>query len=667
MLTINRFFQGLWIAVMTLGWAGALNVAAEEPTFSASVDRGTISQDESVSLKFVLRVEAGSPLGGGLGGRMPRPAFLAPDFEVINEFTGVFMESSYINGRFTSQSNRQLTLVLRPKKTGDLKISNIALDVGGRTLKAPDLRVEVSPSGWSTVPPRTYGGGGVGLRGAGKKASGASYFVRAEIDKTKVFQGEQVIISYFLYSRVKVSQVVASKYPTLNGFVKTDLEIPVGGLGQLKPEQVVLDGVPYTRTLMARLAATPVRSGKLNVDSMGVNVTYLGEAQFDQDDILNLFQRMLPGTRTGSALSDLVAIEVEPLPTSGKPTSFSGGVGDFDVSSVVDRSEVKVGEPVTLTIKVEGRGNTAPLELPRLELPPGVDVFESKGRALPQKSALSSKVFEVVLIPRKTGEFAVPGVLFQFFSPSQGAYVSKGAPGFTLKVAENPNAPAQPAPGVQVGRLTGDPETSSRVSPEAPSSRLPEPAWETDGKTPLGVHRPSLWGRILQGSFDSASPLAILTLLLGAALGVRTAKAAWKVRRQNQPSLSEREIAANLAKSWKSLEAACDRAEKGAPWSEVAQTYEALTGAVFDSLDRRGAGGARALPRSEIRAALLDSGRATPEEWSRYEALLEYAETVRFAIQAGMVTEADARRALRRWITEGKTLDQSSPALRASL
>jgi hypothetical protein len=58
---------------------------------------------------------------------------------------------------------------------------------------------------------------------------------------------------------------------------------------------------------------------------------------------------------------------------------------------------------------------------------------------------------------------------------------------------------------------------------------------------------------------------------------------------------------------------------------------------------------------------LVTNGKLSEAHWKRFELLLEYAETVRFAIQTGMVTEGDARKALRRWVGEAKTLEKASP------
>jgi len=162
-------------------------------------------------------------------------------------------------------------------------------------------------------------------------------------------------------------------------------------------------------------------------------------------------------------------------------------------------------------------------------------------------------------------------------------------------------------------------------------------------------------------AFSKVAGILWLTLLgMGAGLGWQRFKVWRASRTRGKPALSEREQAAALAKSWRSLEAACDRADAGAPWADVARAYEALSGAVFDLLDRLGAGGARAMSRAEMAERLAARGSLVGLDWGRFEKLLEYTETVRFAIQTGLVTEADARKALRKWVAEAKYLEKAS-------
>ena len=55
--------------------------------------------------------------------------------------------------------------------------------------------------------------------------------------------------------------------------------------------------------------------------------------------------------------TDGATVKIKPLPTQGRPADFSGAVGQFEVSNEVSAKNGTTGDPLTLKIKIEGRGN----------------------------------------------------------------------------------------------------------------------------------------------------------------------------------------------------------------------------------------------------------------------------------------------------------------------
>jgi hypothetical protein len=237
-----------------LGLLAGLLVAASAQAveFRAEVDREEIAQDESVSLKLVVEADGSVP--------MQVPEFDAPDFEEIQNYQGQFVQSYYdsSSGKFGAKFTRSFTYVLRPKATGKFKISNIRVKVSGQDYTADPVSITVTGGGAGTPPPRGYGGAGSGLRGAAKKGRGQVLFLRTEVDKTKAYKGQQIVVNYYLYSRATNFNATADRYPTLSGFLKEELDVPVL-TGRLESENVVLDGTAYKRVLIASFAAYPLK------------------------------------------------------------------------------------------------------------------------------------------------------------------------------------------------------------------------------------------------------------------------------------------------------------------------------------------------------------------------------------------------------------------------
>ncbi len=640
---------GSLVAVLSALGLAVVSVAhaAGGVQFSATIDRSEISSDESVSLKLSIKTEGTPSIG--------TPTYNAPGFDLINQFDSSYVESYYDNGQFGVRNTREITRVLHPQKTGMLNVSDIEVNVGGTKYKAPSLGIRVTSGGAASPPPKNYGGAGVGLRGAGKKApsSANQVFVRAEVDKTKAFKGEQIIVSYYLYRRVRVFNIQVDKYPTLGGFLREDLEMPV--LGQRLPgEVVVLDGIQYERSLLTRYAVYPLKEEKLSIDPMQLRATYYAGGQqqhlpgFGSDDLeeafqpfANFFQQMTPQTATSS--SDPVSIEVVPLPQDGKPSSFTGGVGQFDVQSVVDKYDVKAGEAITLTVKVEGRGNLASIEEPKIQWPAGVEMYDTKGRSKPGKGGVGEKVFEILLIPRTPGRLTLPGVEFAFFDPQAKKYVTKSSAPVDVNVMEGTG-----------GNLAPPPVKSSDASParrDDPNTRGAVP-----GLQPLIP--PSSGLIVLANRGDAAGALPWISVGGLIALGGWMVSDQLRRRRRKYDRQRETELRAE-SKSWLKLRGDAREAAGSTSFRNVTEMYERLTGAVYDSIDRIYSLGARALPSSELRLALVEE-RGLPEPaWKKLSELLDFAETVRFASAAGAISEAQARSQLERWVTDGQSIEEA--------
>ena len=211
---------GNLLALIACGFMSLARADGGGIQFRAEVDRNQVSMDESISLKLTIENDDGGSV------RASEPEFDAPGFEVLNEYRSTRSMLTDYNGQMSTKTTTEITKVLRPEKAGTFRIGSLRVKVDGKVYTAPDVSVTVVAAGTNTPPPRDYGGGGVGLRGAGKHAA-TSVFVRAEVDKDKVYKGEQVVVSYYLYQRVKVFNIDINKYPTLNGFLREDLEMPV--------------------------------------------------------------------------------------------------------------------------------------------------------------------------------------------------------------------------------------------------------------------------------------------------------------------------------------------------------------------------------------------------------------------------------------------------------
>lgn len=591
----SSFLAGIFLCLAGLAHA-------DESRFSAAPDRSRIGEDESVSIQFQVMSDGSTRSVG-------TPQFNAPDFETLNTFQSSSVEGTYENGRFGMRSTHQINVILRPKKTGALKITGISVEVDGKRFGAPDIAINVEAGGAGTAPPSGYGGHG-GLRGAAKRGDSRPFFVRAETSKDRVRKGEQVIASYYLYRSTRIFSVVPKQFPALPGFLKEDLEVPILG-NRLEWERVVLDGAAYERSLLARFAAYPLKEGKLALDPFAIEVSYaLSRVQtpsMDEDDPFQFFfPQMTP--RTGVQKSEPVTVEVLPLPEAGKPASFTGGVGEFEVTSAMDRTEVRAGEALSLTLQIEGRGNVSAIELPPVKWPEGVDLFDTKGNVKPGQGGIGTKSFEFLLIPRKEGELKLPAIEISFFSPSKDAYVTKRTEGAVIRVL--PGDPANAGGGAKLGRAGGILKDASDGKTVSDPRAGELPGWMT-----------KLYERVKgAGAIVGAGFLALL-LLIALFRAIR----AW-IRKKREARLA-RPKGADFAPIRKKFASFPDSASTG----EIEALAEDLAENVVGALEERFSISIRSEPRERWKSALGEKLAIPSELWPAIEQALDLVDFIRYS------------------------------------
>jgi len=619
-----------WLPVVFL----FLALPAFAVEFHAEADREEIAQDESVTVKMSIEAEGTVPV--------ETPSFSAPGFDEIQNYQGSSDQSYYDSnaGKFTAKFNRSFTYVLRPKNTGRLAITNIQVRVDGKTYTSGPLTVIVTGGGAGTPPPKGYGGAGSGLRGAAKKGRGTVLFLRTEIDKSKAYKGQQIVVNYYLYSRARNFNASADRYPSLNGFLKEELDVPVL-TGRFNAQDVVLDGTAYRRVLVASFAAYPLKEGKLTIDPMEVKATYMAErgaapsggGMFDDED--DLFQQFFRNAQpqTESLRSEQLTVEVLPLPAAPKDLNYTGAVGDYSVIAAVDRTDVKAHEAVTLTLKIEGTGNISNVETPKIPLPDGFELYEAKSQTK-GKAGVGEKVFEYLLIPRKPGDFTLPRIELGFFDPKRGEYVRKATDPIRIHVNEGEPGAENSAPP----RLDPSGESQSPVKDSKKIFDL------FSGKSEIGPIRPKgPWKGILLGLLTVIVLIALLirfrSMIQSGISGIG-ARARRKGKRDRE---------------WSKVRRQAEEAGR-LPFNEILKCFDFLQAQLEEALSERFGITARGLTRDQLKAALVDGGLMKHDLWQRLSELLEFTETVRFASQAGAVSEERARNELRKWITESEAI-----------
>jgi hypothetical protein len=258
-------------------------------------------------------------------------------------------------------------------------------------------------------------------------------FVRTEVSKRALFQGEQLVVTYRLYSRyVPLGPEIADD-PPLSGFWVEEVD-----LGQEPAvERRTVEGKQYISFPLKQRVVFPTQSGRLEIPPLTFSMAF----RLTSGDPFDAFFARASSPIT--LRSQPVSVDVAPLPPSGRSADFKGAVGHFELQAKVSQEEVAAGDPVTLTLAIAGKGNlrsVTPPDLPELK---GFRAFaprtEEKARA--GASGLEGeKSWEYVLVPESSGVKEVGPWRFQYFDPEAKKYVTASVGPLQLRVVGDATA-----------------------------------------------------------------------------------------------------------------------------------------------------------------------------------------------------------------------------------
>ena len=360
------------------------------------------------------------------------------DFEYIaGPYTSQSSSTSFVNGKRTSSFTLTYTYTLKAEKDGTYTIPPATIKVDGDQYTSNGVRITVLPpdnvSASSSAVSKSANG--TSQQSESTNVSAENIFMRTLVSKTKVHEQEAILLTYKLYfAGVDVAQFTNNtRLPEFKGFLKQDLEI-----GEIQTELEHYNGRNYQTAVLYRALLFPQRSGDIKIDPAHfeavLRVQNRAQVRSIFDDFFNSYTTALKPLEAAG-----VTIHVEPLP-AGKPSGFSGGVGQYSISSKISSTELQANEAVTLTITIQGAGNMKLLKTPAVDWPEGFEVYDPKvtNNFKNTTSGMSgTKVVEYLAIPRAGGTYTIPPIVFAYYDTKEDAYRTLYTPEYTLNIARS--------------------------------------------------------------------------------------------------------------------------------------------------------------------------------------------------------------------------------------
>lgn len=422
------FLCGVLFALLWIQGADAQDV-----TVQASVDRTRVEVGDLI--QFTVAVEA-AQMGGVSAPQVPTPDGL----QLTGSTSSTSMSVNIVNGEMTTKRTTTYHFSFRAQRTGTYVLGPAQLAHGGKTIRSDQVRVEVvKRSGRPQTRPAPSTGRSMG--GSEIREIEQNLFLQAIPEKRMVYVGEQVGVTYKLFTRYDLRNVQYGHVPTFTGFWAET----VFDAQRLNMQREVVDGRAFNTALLKRLALFPTTAGKHTLEQLEVNCEIVAGRRsrglFDFDP----FDTQQVTVRSGD-----IEIEVRPLPT-GAPKGFGGAVGQFEMRAEAIPDQVKAGDPVAVKVVVQGAGNLHAIDEPIRPDRARFKFYDPKTNLETQKQDTrisGKKTFEYVAIPQKAGQVILPPFTLAYFDPVQRRYKTVQTEPIALHVTPGELAP-QPVDGLR--------------------------------------------------------------------------------------------------------------------------------------------------------------------------------------------------------------------------
>ncbi|MBW7839084.1 MAG: protein BatD [Chitinophagaceae bacterium] len=451
--------------LLVLTWMSSSTVRAQK--FSAISNESKIGKNDIFQVEFRLENASGT--------------ITPPEFKGFEVMNGPMQESQItsVNGAITRQQS--LKYILHPVKPGKFTIPPATASVNGKELKSNSLHITVLDvkSVAPTPPPPPASSLGFGIVPGIREGSGLkdfilspnedpvekikkNIFIRMESDKTECYEGQPVVVSFKLYTRLR-SETNITSAPSFNGFSVTDMDVP--GI----PTEEKVNGKSYNCHLLRKVQIFPMRAGTFELTPIELSnkVTFIkdeGANSAVTNYLLQMLQDFaddnLPAdqtvTQTANLKSNALTIHVKPLPAERVPPAFKGAVGHFSIESALQNEHLTTDDAGNLLVTISGEGNLSLITCPDIRWEKGIEAYDAKINEQTDKNKVpisGYKTFNIPFTINKAGEYHIPPITFSWFDPTSGKYqtastepisfnVSRGK-GFTaathLKPKEAPN------------------------------------------------------------------------------------------------------------------------------------------------------------------------------------------------------------------------------------
>lgn len=409
-----KFFGYIWIFGMAYFLTAALSAQVK---ITARFDPLTATVGQRVN--YVLEVEGSE--------KPPAGQIPAVDGIQIGTTCTTSWQQSFnsINGRTEFVKKVSYSFPVATAKEGTFQVPAWIVEIDGNKYRVPAATLQVNPPGEA-------------LRNA--------VFLEIHPPVKQMYVGQSIPVEVRMRVREDVRHQLTS-LPEMIGDAFTAGQFTEQNLRRYREFS---NGIPFLVYSWPYLL-TPLKAGTQKIalqENIALADPQANRRPSQRDVFDSFFQGRFDSMENRTVFSGDILIDVLEMPADGKPASFSGAIGDFQLATVLSTRSTQVGDPVTLTVTLSGEGNFDRIAAPVMVengdwrlYPPKVDFHKTDDLGYRGK-----KVFEYILRPESLQATTIPILQFAYFHPQEKAYFDLSTKPESIVVKANPNATLAAAP-----------------------------------------------------------------------------------------------------------------------------------------------------------------------------------------------------------------------------
>lgn len=320
-------------------------------------------------------------------------SFEPPAFKSFSKVSGPSTSSSMsiVNGKTTQSKSYGYSVLAN--NIGRFTIGPATAVVNGKTYRTKPQVIEV-------------------VKPAKMDKGQAQVYVKIIASDTSAYVGQQIWLTYKLYTRLNVQQFNIVDESDYEGFYVEELQ------RKNRFTKEVVEGVEYYTRDLQKVALFPQQVGSYEIPN--TNIT-LGISNKQTNSFFSRVDQRV------NAVAEGFIITVQDLPPN-PPLSFSGAVGKYTMTASSNKRSLTTDDAIVFKMLIEGNGDSRMVEPPKWDVPEDVEWYDpntiTEEQLMTQGSFKRNKeVYEYILVPKKKGRYTLSPE-FTYFDVDSNKYIS---------------------------------------------------------------------------------------------------------------------------------------------------------------------------------------------------------------------------------------------------